>query len=90
MIIVRDVVAEVHRDTHEAELKTMERIFADVKSTEDVIDMLAQRRGARRQTPERVVGSDLDRSLLLVAPEEHAASSSRTHERGALAGRRCS
>jgi nicotinamidase-related amidase len=41
MIIVRDAVAEVHRDTHEAELKTMARIFADVKSTGEVIDMLA-------------------------------------------------
>jgi nicotinamidase-related amidase len=41
MIIVRDAVAEVHRDTHEAELKTMARIFADVKSAGEVIDMLA-------------------------------------------------
>jgi nicotinamidase-related amidase len=41
MIIVRDAVAEVHRDTHEAELKTMARIFAEVKSTGEVIDMLA-------------------------------------------------
>jgi ureidoacrylate peracid hydrolase len=41
MIIVRDAVAEVHRDTHEAELKTMARIFADVKSTGEVIGMLA-------------------------------------------------
>jgi ureidoacrylate peracid hydrolase len=41
MIIVSDAVAEVHRDTHEAELKTMARIFADVKSTDEVIKMLA-------------------------------------------------
>lgn len=43
MIIVSDAVAEVHRDTHEAELKTMARIFADVKGTGEVIDMLAPR-----------------------------------------------
>jgi nicotinamidase-related amidase len=42
MIIVSDAVAEVHRDTHEAELKTMARIFADVKSSDEVIGMLAQ------------------------------------------------
>jgi len=40
MIIVRDAVAEVHRDTHEAELKTMARIFADVKTTDEVIELL--------------------------------------------------
>jgi nicotinamidase-related amidase len=41
MILVEDAVAEVHRDTHEAELKTMARIFADVKPTDAVIEMLA-------------------------------------------------
>jgi nicotinamidase-related amidase len=40
MILVSDAVAEVSRDTHEAELKTMARIFADVKSTDEVIAML--------------------------------------------------
>ena len=30
MIIVKDAVAEAHRDTHEAELKTMQRVFAEV------------------------------------------------------------
>jgi ureidoacrylate peracid hydrolase len=44
MIIVSDAVAEVHRDTHEAELKTMARIFADVKTTGEVIAMRGQRR----------------------------------------------
>jgi len=43
MIIVSDAVAEVHRDTHEAELKTMARMFADVRNTDEVINMLAQR-----------------------------------------------
>jgi nicotinamidase-related amidase len=42
MILVKDAVAEVHRDTHEAELKTMARIFADVKTTDEVVAMLGQ------------------------------------------------
>jgi ureidoacrylate peracid hydrolase len=42
MIVVKDAVAEVHRDTHEAELKTMQRVFAEVKSTDEVLTMLAQ------------------------------------------------
>jgi len=46
MILVKDAVAEVHRDTHEAELKTMARIFADVKSTDEVVEMLARLNGA--------------------------------------------
>ena len=37
MIVVSDAVAEVDRATHEAELKTMARIFADVKTTDEVI-----------------------------------------------------
>jgi nicotinamidase-related amidase len=40
MIVVSDAVAEVDRVTHEAELKTMARIFADVKTTDEVIGML--------------------------------------------------
>jgi ureidoacrylate peracid hydrolase len=43
MILVRDGVAEVHRDTHEAELKTMARVFADVKSSDEVVAMLERR-----------------------------------------------
>src|SRR5881397_4106156 len=42
MILVKDAVAEVSRDTHEAELKTMARIFADVKTTDEVVSMLAK------------------------------------------------
>ncbi len=42
MILVKDGVAEVHRDTHEAELKTMARVFADVKSSDEVIAMLGE------------------------------------------------
>jgi ureidoacrylate peracid hydrolase len=41
MILVKDAVAEIHRDTHEAELKTMARIFADVKTTDEVEALLA-------------------------------------------------
>jgi ureidoacrylate peracid hydrolase len=41
MILVKDAVAEVNRDTHEAELKTMARVFADVKTTSEVVAMLA-------------------------------------------------
>ena len=41
MIIVSDAVAEVHRDTHAAERKTMQRVFAEVKSTDEAVTMLA-------------------------------------------------
>src|SRR5467141_3137533 len=40
MILVADAIADVHRDTHEAELKTMARVFADVKTTEEVAALL--------------------------------------------------
>jgi ureidoacrylate peracid hydrolase len=40
MILVSDAVAEVDRTTHEAELQTMARLFADVKPTDEVIGML--------------------------------------------------
>ena len=40
MIVVGDAVAEIDRTTHEAKLKTMARIFADVKTTDEVIGML--------------------------------------------------
>ncbi len=40
MIVVGDAVAEVDRTTHEAELKTTARIFADVKTTDEVVGML--------------------------------------------------
>jgi len=40
MIVVSDAVAEVDRTTHEAELRTMARIFADLKTTEEVMGML--------------------------------------------------
>jgi nicotinamidase-related amidase len=40
MIVVTDAVPEVSRDTHEAELKTMARVFADVKTTDEVVLLL--------------------------------------------------
>ena len=40
MAVVSDAVAEIDRTTHQAELRTMERIFADVKTTDEVIGML--------------------------------------------------
>lgn len=40
MILVSDAVAEVSRDTHDSELKTMSRIFADVKTTDEVVGLL--------------------------------------------------
>ncbi|HBK04524.1 MAG TPA: hypothetical protein DDZ81_01535 [Acetobacteraceae bacterium] len=43
MILVSDAVAEVSRDTHEGELKTMSRIFADVKTTDEVVEILGAR-----------------------------------------------
>jgi ureidoacrylate peracid hydrolase len=41
MILVEDAVADVHRATHEAELETMARVFADVKTTEEVVALLS-------------------------------------------------
>ena len=42
MVLVKDAVAEVNRETHDAELKTMARIFADVKTTAEVVAMLSE------------------------------------------------
>ena len=39
------LVAEVSRGTHEAELKTMARIFADVRTTDEVVATLADATG---------------------------------------------
>jgi ureidoacrylate peracid hydrolase len=40
MILVSDAVAEISREAHDAELRTMERLFADVRSTEEVIGLI--------------------------------------------------
>jgi isochorismate hydrolase len=41
VILAEDAVADRSRDAHAAELKTMARFFADVKTTGEVIAMLA-------------------------------------------------
>jgi hypothetical protein len=41
MIVVKDATAEVSRDTHEAELRTMKRVFADAETTDEVKAMLS-------------------------------------------------
>jgi ureidoacrylate peracid hydrolase len=40
IILVSDGTAEVNREAHAAELKTMNRVFADVKTTADVMQLL--------------------------------------------------
>ena len=40
MILVSDAVAEVSREAHDSELRTMERLFADVRSTDEVIGLI--------------------------------------------------
>jgi nicotinamidase-related amidase len=54
MIVVQDAVAEIHRDAHDAELKTMARVFADVKTTDEVVQMLdeAQSKAVTRHAGE--------------------------------------
>jgi nicotinamidase-related amidase len=44
MILVSDGVAEVSRETHASELKTMSRVFADLKTANEVIGSLQPRR----------------------------------------------
>jgi nicotinamidase-related amidase len=40
MVLVSDAVAEVSREAHDAELRTMDRLFADVRSTDEVVGLL--------------------------------------------------
>ena len=40
MILVSDAVAEVSREAHYSELRTMDRLFADVRSTDEVIGLI--------------------------------------------------
>ncbi len=40
MILVSDATAETQKEFHEAELKSLARVFAEVKTTDEVIDML--------------------------------------------------
>ena len=41
MIVASDGVAEVSRQTHDAELQTMSRLFADVRATEEIEGLLS-------------------------------------------------
>jgi nicotinamidase-related amidase len=43
MILVSDAVAEVSREAHDAELRTMDRLFADIRTTDDVIGSVGRR-----------------------------------------------
>jgi ureidoacrylate peracid hydrolase len=54
MILVQDAVAEIHREAHEAELQTMARVFAEVKTTDEVLQMLdaARSKAVTRQASE--------------------------------------
>jgi isochorismate hydrolase len=56
MILVTDAVAEANRDTHEAELKTMNRVFADLKTTGEVVTMLASTAATGHQNAFLVTG----------------------------------
>ena len=43
MVLVSDAVAEVSREAHDAELRIMDRLFADVRSTDEVIELFGGR-----------------------------------------------
>jgi nicotinamidase-related amidase len=40
MILVSDAVAEVSREAHDTELRTMDRLFADVKNTDEIVELV--------------------------------------------------
>jgi nicotinamidase-related amidase len=42
MIVVSDATAEIRREWHEAELAVLEWAYADIRTTEQVVDMLAE------------------------------------------------
>lgn len=57
MMIVGDAVAEVSRETHAAELKTMQRVFGEVKTTAEIEALLAPLRAEPRTArPASVLG----------------------------------
>jgi len=63
MIVVQDAVAEIHRDAHDAELKTLARVFADVKTADEVVRMLdeARSKAVTRHASEPAFGSVMRR-----------------------------
>ncbi len=50
IVVVSDAVAEVSREQHEAELKTVARVFGDVQTTDEVLASLA---GCKPQSPRK-------------------------------------
>ncbi|OGA21688.1 MAG: hypothetical protein A3I01_05475 [Betaproteobacteria bacterium RIFCSPLOWO2_02_FULL_65_24] len=52
IIAVKDGMAEVHRDSHEAELKTISRVFGDVKTSDEVVDALKEVKAEPRRSGE--------------------------------------
>ena len=52
-IVVSDAVAEVSRETHESELTTISRVFADVKTTDEVLEMLRRKLHGSPNVPHR-------------------------------------
>ena len=54
MVVVSDATAETSREFHEAELKTIARVFGDVKSTNEVVAMLADLKTASKRAGEGV------------------------------------
>jgi nicotinamidase-related amidase len=54
MIVVKDAVADVHRENHDAELRILGRVFADVKTIDEVVAMLDHFSASRDQGPTAV------------------------------------
>jgi nicotinamidase-related amidase len=50
IIAVSDAMAEVHREAHEAELRTISRVFGDVQTSDEVIASLKEVRAAPRRS----------------------------------------
>jgi hypothetical protein len=42
MIVAKDGVAEINRHTHTAELETMQRLFADVVTVDEMVTWLSR------------------------------------------------
>lgn len=54
IIAVQDGMAEVHRDSHETELKTISRVFGDVKTSDEVIELLKDVKPALQRGPQNL------------------------------------
>ena len=40
MIVASDAVADINRDAHDAELKTLARVFAELRTVDEVVTAL--------------------------------------------------